>query len=107
MLIPYRMQAASITYDDIARSVANENLDISGGQLDVGNMQRNLQLKGQFKSAYDIQGVIVRNSSGDGIYLKDIATIKDTIKETESYARLNGKKVITLNIHKARRRKPD
>ncbi len=97
---PYRMQAASITYDDIARAVANENLDISGGQLDVGNMQRNLQLKGQFKTAYDIQEVIVRNSSGDGIYLKDIASIKDTIKETESYARLNGKKVITLNIVK-------
>ncbi len=97
---PYRMQAASVTYDDIARSVANENLDISGGQLDVGNMQRNLQLKGQFKSAFDIQQVVVRNSSGDGIYLRDIATIKDTIKETESYARLNGKKVITLNIVK-------
>ncbi|HVF97873.1 MAG TPA: efflux RND transporter permease subunit, partial [Flavisolibacter sp.] len=97
---PYRMQASGITYDDIARSVANENLDISGGQLDVGNMQRNLQLKGQFKTAYDIQGVIVRNNSGDGIYLKDIAAIKDTIKETESYARLNGKKVITLNIVK-------
>ncbi|RYZ31118.1 MAG: efflux RND transporter permease subunit [Chitinophagaceae bacterium] len=96
----YRMQAASVTYDDIARAVANENIDISGGQLDVGNMQRNLQLKGQFKTAYDIQGVVVRNSSGDGIYLKDIAAIQDTIKETESYARLNGKKVITLNIIK-------
>jgi len=96
----YRMQAANITYDDIARAVGNENIDISGGQLDVGNMQRNLQLKGQFKNAYDIQGVVVRNSSGNGIYLKDIAVIQDTIKETESYARLNGKKVITLNIIK-------
>ncbi|HVF97827.1 MAG TPA: efflux RND transporter permease subunit, partial [Flavisolibacter sp.] len=96
----YRMQASNVTYDDIARSVANENIDISGGQLDVGNMQRNLQLKGQFKTAYDIQGVIVRNATGDPIYLKDIASIKDTIKETESYARLDGKKVITLNIVK-------
>lgn len=97
---PYRMQAASVTYDDISRSVANENLDISGGQLDVGNMKRNLQLKGQFKTAYDIQGVVVRNSSGQGIYLKDIAEIKDTTKENESYARLEGKPVITLNIIK-------
>ncbi len=97
---PFRMQASSVTYDDIARSVANENLDISGGQLDVGNMQRNLQLKGQFKTAYDIQGVVVRNSSGQGIYLKDIAEIKDTTKENESYARLEGKPVITLNIIK-------
>lgn len=97
---PYRMQASNISYDDISRAVANENIDISGGQLDVGSMQRNLQLKGQFKTAYDIEGVVVRNATGDGIYLKDIATIRDTIKETESYARLNGKKVITLNIIK-------
>ena len=34
------------------------------------------------------------------IYLKDIANIRDTIKERESYARLDGKNVITLNIIK-------
>jgi multidrug efflux pump subunit AcrB len=63
-------------------------------------MKRNLQLKGQFHTAFDIQQLIVRNTTGAPIYLKDIATIKDTIKETESFARLAGKKVITLNIIK-------
>lgn len=96
----YRMQAAGVTFDDIARSVQNENMDISGGQLDVGNMKRNLQLKGQFHTKYDIEDVIVRNSKGGAIYLKDIADIKDTTKERESYARLDGKNVITLNIIK-------
>ncbi len=96
----YRMQAANVTFDDIANAIARENLDISGGLLDVGNMKRNLQLKGQFQTAYDIEKVIVRNTSGQPIYLKDIANIKDTVKETESYARLNGKNVITLNIVK-------
>ena len=32
--------------------------------------------------------------------LKDIAELKDTIKEKESYARLDGKNVVTLNIVK-------
>jgi len=96
----YRMQNAGITYDDIANAVARENLDISGGLLDVGNTKRNLQLKGQFKTAFDIEKVIVRNTKGAPIYLKDVADIRDTIKETESFARLNGKKVITLNIIK-------
>ena len=96
----YRMEAANITYDDIANAIARENMDISGGLLDVGNMKRNLQLKGQFKTAYDIEKVILRNTSGAPVYLKDIATIRDTIKETESYARLNGDNVITLNIIK-------
>lgn len=96
----YKMRSAGITFDDIDRAVAAENLDISGGLLDVGNMKRNLQLKGQFKTAADIEKVIVRNTSGSPIYLKDIATIKDTIKERESYARLDGKNVVTLNIIK-------
>jgi multidrug efflux pump subunit AcrB len=42
----------------------------------------------------------VRNTGGAPIYLKDIATIKDTVKNSESYARLNGKNVVTLNIIK-------
>lgn len=96
----YRMNAANITFDDIANAVARENVDISGGLLDVGNMKRNLQLKGQFKTAFDIEKVVLRNTGGSPIYLKDIAVIKDTIKERESYARLNGKNVITLNIIK-------
>ncbi|MEN9570648.1 MAG: hypothetical protein RL172_1879 [Bacteroidota bacterium] len=96
----YRMQAANVTFDDIANAVARENIDISGGLLDVGNMKRNLQLKGQFKTAFDIEKILVRNTSGAPIYLKDIAVIKDTIKERESYARLDGKNVITLNIIK-------
>jgi multidrug efflux pump len=95
-----RMQSAGVTFDDIARSVQYENMDISGGQLEVGNTRRNLQLKGQFKTKYDLEKVVIRNTNGAPIYLKDIAEVKDTIKEKESYARLDGKKVITLNVIK-------
>lgn len=95
-----RMQAAGVTYDDIANAVSRENLDISAGQLDVGDMKRTLQLKGQFKTAFDIEQLVIQNNQSAPIYLKDIATIKDTVKTSESYARLNTKNVITLNIIK-------
>ena len=96
----YKMQSANITFDDIAGAVQRENADISGGLLDVGNMKRTLQIKGQFKNAFDIEKIIIRNTAGAPIYLKDIAIIKDTVKNNESYARLNGKNVVTLNIIK-------
>ena len=96
----YRMQSAGVTFDDISNAVQRENLDISGGLLDVGTMKRNLQLKGQLKSAYDIEKIIIRNQTGAPIYLKDIAEVKDTVKEKESFARLDGKNVVTLNIIK-------
>jgi multidrug efflux pump subunit AcrB len=59
-----------------------------------------MQKKEKFKNAFDIEKIIIRNTAGAPIYLKDIATIKDTVKNSESYARLNGKNVVTLNIIK-------
>jgi len=97
----YKMRASNVTFSDIDQAVKGENLDISAGLLDVGNMKRNLQLKGQFHTAQDIASIVVRSPQGGyPVYLKDIATIKDTIKDRESYARLDGKNVVTLNIIK-------
>ena len=95
-----KMLSSLITYDDISNAIQRENLDLSGGLLQVGNMNRNLQIKGQLKSKQDLEKIILRNAVGSVIYLKDIASIKDTSKEKESFARLDGRNVITLNIIK-------
>ncbi len=98
---PYKMQAASISYMDIENAVSRENHDVTGGLIAVGDMKRTLKVKGQFTSALALQNIIVRSSArGAAVYLKDIAQLKDTIKEKENYARLDGKNVVTLNIVK-------
>lgn len=97
---PYKMQAAKISFNDIENAIKYENRDISGGQVEVGNMKRTLRVKGQFVSALDMQNIVVKNVSAAPFYLRDIAQIIDTVKETESYARLDGKNVITMNIVK-------
>ncbi len=97
---PYKMQAAKISFNDIENAINYENRDISGGQVEVGNMKRTLRVKGQFASVLDMQNIVVKNLNAAPFYLKDIAEIHDTVKETESYARLDGKNVITLNIVK-------
>ncbi|RYY60194.1 MAG: efflux RND transporter permease subunit [Chitinophagaceae bacterium] len=95
-----RMQATGITFDNIENAVKGENLDVTAGLLEVGNMKRTLQLKGQVKTAADLDRIVLRNTRGAPIYLKDVAQVRDTIREKESYARLDGKNVITLNIIK-------
>jgi multidrug efflux pump len=95
-----RMEAAGVTFNDIANSVANENRDISAGNIKIGNMQPTIQVKGQFKTVYDMQDLVVKSIYGQPVYLKDIAEIKDTVKENESYSRLGKKNVITLQIVK-------
>lgn len=98
---PYKMQAARISFTDIENAVSRENRDITGGLLEVGDMKRTLKIKGQFESALALNNIVVRSSAqGATVYLKDIAEIKDTIKDKESYARLDGQNVVTLNIIK-------
>jgi multidrug efflux pump subunit AcrB len=97
---PYRMAGARVTFNDIENAIRRENNDISGGQVEVGNMKRTVRVKGQFASVKDLDKIIVKNVNGAPIYLRDIASLKDTVREKESFARLDGKNVITLNIVK-------
>ena len=98
---PYKMTTARVSFTDIETAISRENNDITGGLIEVGNMKRTLKVKGQFASALDMQNIVVRSSAqGASVYLRDIAELKDTIKEKDSYARLDGKNVVTLNIVK-------
>ncbi|MBC7948827.1 MAG: efflux RND transporter permease subunit [Chitinophagaceae bacterium] len=98
---PYKMTAARINFTDIEGAISRENRDITGGLIEVGDMKRTLMIKGQFATAADLQNIVVRSSNQGGtVYLRDIAEIKDTIRDKDSYARLDGKNVVTLNIVK-------
>lgn len=98
---PYKMDLARVSFMDVENAISRENHDITGGLIQVGDMKRTLKVKGQFTSAKNLQDIVVRSSAqGAIVYLKDIAELIDTVKEKESYARLDGKNVVTLNIVK-------
>lgn len=97
---PLKLEKAMLSFDDIANSVSFENMDISGGTLKVGDMNRTLRLKGQLTNARQIENLLIKTPNAGSIRLKDLATVKDTLKESDSYTRLNGKNVVTLNIIK-------
>ncbi len=97
----FKMQAAGLTFDDIDRTVAMENISMTAGEVSMNNQKRILSVKDEFKAAGQIGDIIVKNQQGRSIYLKDIATVIDTFAEQKSFARLDGKNVITLNVIKA------
>lgn len=94
------MNAASLTFDDVTRAIQYENMRISGGNIDVSQMKRSLSVSGEFRNKEEIENMVIRSSGGAILYLRDVATVTDGFAEKESYARLEGKPVITLNIVK-------
>ncbi|MFO0356827.1 MAG: efflux RND transporter permease subunit [Sphingobacteriaceae bacterium] len=96
----YKMQSLQLGMGDLERTIGSENLTISGGQIPMDGTKRTLSVKNEFHSIEELKNLVINSQSGARYYLKDIASVVDTVKETESYARLGGKNVITLNVIK-------
>ncbi len=96
----FKMEAAGIGFNDIANAIASENRDISAGNIKIGSMQPSIQVKGQFVRAQDMESIVIKNIFGQPINLKDIAQIVDSVKEKESYSRINKKNTIILQVVK-------
>ena len=96
----YRMQALGISFSDIERSVASENVNISGGEIRIDELRRTMRVTGEFSDVSQIGNVLIRSARGNLAYLKDIAEVKEGYKDKQDFARLEGKSVITLNVIK-------
>ena len=95
-----KMQAAGLSMTDIARAVQGENITIPGGSVNMSGVRRSLSVSGEFKDAEQLGNMVINSIHGSPVYLKTIAEVVDSYKEQESFARLDKKNVITLNIVK-------
>jgi multidrug efflux pump subunit AcrB len=96
----FKSAQAGISMDDIASAIRFENVLIAGGQLSVDGMKRSMSVNGEFTSAEQMANIVVGSIKGGKVYLKDVAEVLDTHKEQESFARLDEKNVVTLNVVK-------
>ena len=96
----YKMQSYGLTFYDIQQAVQGENVNISGGDLDVNGVRRSLRVTGEFKSVDQLANLMIGSGTGARVRLKDVADVRDGFEEKQDFARLNNKSVITLNVIK-------
>ncbi len=98
----YKMDAREVTFSDIQNAIAAENVTISGGNMKTGDFRRTLRVAGEFERPEQIEDVIIKTEEGKIVYVRDVAEVRDTYEERESYARMNENPVVTLNVVKRR-----
>ena len=96
----YKMEISKISFNDIAMAIQNENMTISGGGLLENGIRRNVRIIGEFKSAKEIEDVIVKQENNNIVYLRDIAKVSFKEQEKESYAREFSQPVVMLDVTK-------
>ena len=101
-----KMAAAQVSFGDIIQAIGSENVLTTAGTVKTDGVRRSIDIKQDFKNADEVAAMSIRNPKGQTVYLRDIAEIKDSFLEQESYARLKTndnpkfKNVITLNVSK-------
>ncbi len=97
---PRKLDAYNLTVEQIAGILAANNINLPSGNLEMGKSDLQLRLQGEFPSSEVVKDIIVSNINGKTVYLRDVATIRDSLKDIKTYERANGGKNIRIMIQK-------
>ncbi|MBI2966380.1 MAG: efflux RND transporter permease subunit [Bacteroidetes bacterium] len=97
---PQKLEAHNITVEQIRLALAAENINLPGGNLKIGKLDYTLRIMGEFTHPSQVEQVSVGQQGGQIIYLRDVATVYDGLKERTIEEYLNGQHGLRLVVQK-------
>jgi HAE1 family hydrophobic/amphiphilic exporter-1 len=95
-----RLAAYGVTVQDVTAAFRDEHFQLPGGYLVGANQEQLLKLDLEYHDPVDLERLVVGSRNGVTIYLKDIATIEDSLSDARRVGRYNGKPGVSLGIIK-------
>lgn len=89
-----------ITGSQVAQIIGGENRAASAGNLSRGNQELQLRIDGEFTSLADIENTPITLADGRTIKVKDVAAVKDVIKDGSIKGLVNGEPALVMAIMK-------
>lgn len=99
-LDPVKMEAYNLSIEQIGPIIAQENLNVPAGTLDIGSESFSLRVEGEFNASELLNKVVVSNINGRRVHLSDVATVKDTIRKQTLDERINSERGVRIVIQK-------
>lgn len=95
-----KMDAYHLTIENIGNVIAAANVDMPAGSVRMGRTDYQLRVEGEFEESDEIKNLVVGSINGRNIYVKDVATVKDTLKDVTVAERSNGKSGLRMMVMK-------
>jgi HAE1 family hydrophobic/amphiphilic exporter-1 len=99
-VVPAKLEAYNMSLEQIAQVIAAENLNVPAGNFDIGSQTYMLRLEGEFKNSRDLNNIVVGNSMGRPVYLRDVATVSDTLESRVQENYTNGRRSASIIVQK-------
>tara|TARA_R110001606_G_scaffold155751_4_gene298048 strand:+ start:3532 stop:6672 length:3141 start_codon:yes stop_codon:yes gene_type:complete len=97
---PEQLESYNLSLADVASFVSGNNKLVAAGNLDTGAGRFSLKVPGLLKTKEDILNLPIKADGDQVVLLGDIATGELTFEDPTSYARVEGKRSITLAVSK-------
>ena len=97
---PQKLDAYNLTIEQIGNVIGAENLNMPSGNVKMGKMDYQLGVEGELSESSQIKDLVVGNYGGKDIFLKDVALVKDTLKDVSLEERINGQQGLRMFVMK-------
>jgi HAE1 family hydrophobic/amphiphilic exporter-1 len=97
---PRKMEAYNLTIEQIGSVLRSENINMPAGYIEMGQTDYPLRIQGEFPESDILKNIVVSNFNGSAIYLRDIAEVRDTIRDSKLDTKINGAKGMGLFVQK-------
>lgn len=95
---PALLETYGVTYGQLFQAVQSNNQLIAAGALDSGEARFQVKVPGLFESADDALNLPLASSGDAVVTLADVANVRRTFKDADSFSRYNGETAFTLQV---------
>lgn len=97
---PQKLESYNLTIEQIGSAIQMENLNLPAGSVKMGREDYQMRIEGEFTESSQLRDVVVGNHNGRVVFLKDVASVRDTIKDLTLDQRLNGSQAMGFFVTK-------
>lgn len=91
-----KLQAYGLGINTVQQALANEQIEAPAGLLTASGKDTSVRLNALVSTPAQLGQIIVSQTSAGPIYLKDVASIDDSIKTVQVIDRVNGTPAVTI-----------
>ena len=96
-----KLDAYGLTLEQVGQVVTANNLNLSSGTVKMPQEQYQMQVRSEYIESSEIEDLMVTMTpQGQQVFIRDIATVKDTIKDLSLDEKTNGREAVRLIIAK-------
>ena len=97
---PSALEAYNISYSELFNFVQQNNRLVAAGALDTGAGRMVFKVPGVIENAEDLATLPIKVDGNTVVTFQDVASLRRTFKDPLSFARLNGRAALALEVSK-------